>query len=75
MSLQNGSLHVFQFDYDPADFHLQFDANKLHFLLKNALTIKPGEVKILYLQFYTNTQIVPEISYELRDDLALAPDL
>ena len=74
-TLQDGSLHVFQFDYDPTNIHLQFDANKLHFLLKNALIIKPGEVKILSLQFFTNTQIVPELSCELRDDLALAPDL
>ena len=75
MSLQNDSLHVFKFDFDPTDFHLQFDANKLHFLLKNGLTIKPGEVKLLHLQFFTDTQIGPEISSELRDEIALAPNL
>ena len=32
-------------------------------------------MKLLNLQFFTNTQIVPEISSDLRDDLALAPDL
>ena len=31
MSFQNDSLHVFKFDFDPTDFHLQFDTNKLHF--------------------------------------------
>ena len=49
---------MFKFDFEPTDFHLQFDANKLHSLLRNGLTIKPGEVKLLHLQFFTNTQIV-----------------
>ena len=31
MTLQDGSLHVFQFDYDLTNIHLQFNANKLHF--------------------------------------------
>ena len=32
-------------------------------------------MKTLSLQFFTNTQVVPEISCELSDSLALAPDL
>ena len=75
MTLQEGSLLVFQFDYDSTNIHIHFDANKLHFLLKNALVLKPGEVKTLSLQIFTNTQVVSELSCELSDDFALAPDL
>ena len=70
MNFQNYYLHVFKFDLDPTDFHLQFDTNKLHWTNYQA-----GKVKLLHLQLFTNTQNVPEILSDLTDNLALAPDL
>ena len=41
MTLKEGSLLVFQLDSDSTNIQIQFDANKLHFLIKKSLVLRP----------------------------------
>ena len=75
IQFSNGSLLVFQFSFDETDVQIQFEDNQVHFLLKNKLTFQPGEVKTLSVNFVTNTQVVPELSCKLDENVTLAPDL
>ena len=44
MQLSNASLLVFQYNFDDKDVLLQFEDQKVHFLLKNQLTLQPGQI-------------------------------
>ena len=75
MQLSNASLLTFQYNFDDTDIQIQFEDNKVHFLLRNQLTFQPGQIKTLRLNFVTNTQVVPQLSSNLDENLALSPDL
>ena len=60
---------------DDKDVHLQFEDQKVHFLLKNQLTLQPGQIKEFNLNFVTNIQAVPDLSSDLDESIAVAPDL
>ena len=75
MQLSNASLLIFQYSLDDKDVHLQFEDQKVNFLLKNKLTLQPGQIKELNLNFVTNTQVVPELSSDLDESIAVGPNL
>ena len=75
MQLSNASLLVFQYNFDDKDVLLQFEDQKVYCLLKNQLTLQPGQIKELNLNFVTNIQAVPDLSSDLDESIAVAPDL
>ena len=75
MQLTNASLLVFQYNFDNKDVLLQFEDQKVHFLLKDQLILQPGQIKELNLNFVTNIQVVPDLSCDLQECIAVAPDL
>ena len=75
MQLTNASLLVFQYNFDNKDVLLQFEDQKVHFLLKDQLILQPGQIKELNLNFVTNIQVVPDLSCDLQECVAVALDL
>ena len=75
MQITNASLLVFQYNFDTQDILLWFDDQKVHFLLQAKLTLQPGQIKELNLNFVTNIQAVPALSSDLQERIAVAPDL
>ena len=66
MQLTNASLLVFQYNFDNKDILLQFE---------DQLTLQPGQIKELNLNFVTNIQVVPDLSCDLQECIAVASDL
>ena len=75
MQLNNTSLLVFQYNFDNQHVSLQFDSRQVHFLLQDKLSLQPGQIKQINLNFVTNLQAVPELASELQECIAVAPDL
>ena len=66
MQLTNASLLVFQYNFDNKDILLQFE---------DQLTLQPGQITELNLNFVTNIQVVPDLSCDLQECIAVASDL
>jgi hypothetical protein len=75
MQLNNTSLLVFQYNFDNQHVCLQFDSRQVHFILQDKLSLQPGQIKEINLNFVTNLQAVPELASELQECIAVAPDL
>jgi hypothetical protein len=75
LKFNNTSLLVFHYNFDQEQIFLQFEEQKVHFLLQERISLHSGQIKELNLNFVTNLQTIPTLSSELQDCIAVAPDL
>ena len=75
MNLSGEKMLVFKYHFNEATIKILFDNSQLHFMTKSAITLAAGEVHEINVSFLSNLQLLPEITSELHEDLALAPDV
>ena len=75
MNLTDARLLIFKFHFDETVMAVQFENDKLHFLSICDISLAPGEIQELHVNFLSNLQILPEIESDLNENLAIAPDV
>ena len=75
MTLSGESLLIFKYHFNEKNVIIQFSNSQLHFILQKEITLTPGEIHGIGVSFVSNLQVLPEVSSELQDSLALAPEI
>ena len=75
MTLSGESLLIFKYHFNEKNVIIQFSNSQLHFILQKEITLTPGEIHGIGVSFVSNLQVLPEISSDLQDSLALAPEI